>query len=209
MTEDTQYRISISKGTDRLEIEGDRAWVERKLTELSYLIGEGRAVPRAAPSSSPAPVPGPATTQIPKHDESPAHEVSVAPNSSMSFEAFAARHKIPLERLHEIVDLHSGEILVSNLGQGPSEMQWTLASLLAIVELNRSGKMAVDREELKERCKAYGFYDADSFSTYMRRAKQGNSLVFLKEENGWRVVKPGEPFVADRVLRLLNPPSGA
>lgn len=200
-----QYRISISRGTDRLEIEGDRTWVEQKLTELAHFIGEGGTPRQPAPTTPQAPM----VTRHPSHRGTPMRGTSPTSNSDAALEDFATRHKIPMDRLHEIVNIHSGEILVSNLGQGPSEKQWTLASLLAIVELCRSGKMAVDREELKEKCKAYGFYDGDSFSTYMRRAKQGNSLVFLKEENGWRVVKPGEPFVAGQILRLLSPPAGS
>ena len=120
------------------------------------------------------------------------------------YENFLRQRNLTHESMKRLIDFESGEILVAGLGVKKAEVQRKLASLVSVFSLAKSGELAVPWNDLKRVCERAGVYDPGNFAAYMKNARYRNSVVFVEEQNGWKVTTPGEGFVSDTINELLH-----
>ena len=108
------------------------------------------------------------------------------------------------EALDSVLDLDTGEVLVTDLGRTGADIQRRLGGLLALYHFIKEGQFVLRQDELVNKCRRYGGVDTSNFTAYMRSAKFQGAAVFVQEgRDAWRVTKPGERFIAD-IVRTLS-----
>ncbi len=110
--------------------------------------------------------------------------------------------------LGRLVDLETGEILVTRLGKTKSERQRKIAMLVAAFHYATEGKFRVPRTELMERCKHFDAYDSSNFTKPMKGTEAGGIRLFVEDKDDWKISGPGESFVASTIKGLLTADNG-
>lgn len=126
---------------------------------------------------------------------------AAAPSAHASF---FERHKVPLARLEELIELKTGQIIAVDLGDTITERHRKIAALIAARNAALSGQLTVPADQLKSQCEAFSIYDTDNTSTYVRKTEFGGARVFLREGKGYKVSRPGEGYVASVLSQLLG-----
>lgn len=108
--------------------------------------------------------------------------------------------------LANLIDLETGDVLVTNLGANKAQMQRTIAILIAIRHLVVDGNLRVPKDELIAQCRRAGAYDEGNFAGHMATAKTGAGvLVFVKDGDGWRVSPPGHAYLIETLKKIAAP----
>jgi|GEM_PF-2870835 len=131
---------------------------------------------------------------------------SPSESSALRFEHFVRDYGVTPEMLANIVDFETGHVLTRSLGNAKADKQRRLAALLAVINAKRSGTFYVGKDDLVRVCNEHAALDTSNFTATMRRTVYKGAAVFSADENGYRVSRPGEEFVAD-VIRQTQPQS--
>jgi hypothetical protein len=124
--------------------------------------------------------------------------------ASGRFQSFLLQHKLSEQDVGRLVDLSTGDILVTALGTKKAEVQRKLAMLIAIFHFAKDGSMLVPKDDLKAKCEQFGVYDRANFAAYMKKAKTNKTVVFLEDKVGWKVTSPAAAYVAETIKELLK-----
>lgn len=108
------------------------------------------------------------------------------------------------EELARLIDLDSGEILITKLGKTKRERQRMIALLISAHHYATHGKFSIPKAELIEKCKHFDAYDPTNFSKPMKGTSAGGIRVFVPENGDWKVSGPGETVVAETVKELIS-----
>lgn len=111
------------------------------------------------------------------------------------FTKFLEDYGITAEILANVVDLDSGHILVRTLADTRAESTRRIAALLSLINASKTGEFAIDRDALVKACEDHSVYDRSNFTGHMSFEYNG-AVVFIREENRYRVSRPGEAYVA-------------
>lgn len=124
------------------------------------------------------------------------------------FAKFVADYGLTAAALGNVVDFEGGHVLVRTLHPTTSESERRIGALLALINAQRTGEFEVDRSSLVKACEEHGVYDRPNFSGNFKDFEFNGSTVFLKTDNGYKVSRPGEAYVAD-VVKALGSATGA
>ena len=124
------------------------------------------------------------------------------------FRAFLDRTGLELIDVGQMVELESGDVLVSNLGASNSEIQRSLAALLALRGAATEGSFRFSKSLLREQCQNFGVYDTNNFTAYMKKAEFGGARLFLEKGETWELTSPGLAFL-ETIVRRLRPKESA
>lgn len=120
------------------------------------------------------------------------------------FQSFLSQYGITVEDLSRLVDLDTGDVLVTGLGDEKADVQRKLAMLVSIYHFAKEGELLVPKVELQKKCVEFGVYVPKHFVDHMKEAKWNKTVLFVKVDAGWKVTSPASGYVAEFVKSLLK-----
>ncbi len=185
--------VAVANGVEDAEY---RVAVFERLLDAVLQDARGIGVVRLS-STSPAAPPSPVAPPFGSSTSGP------VTNGAGRFEQFLRDYSISRDALVNVLDLESGQVLTRNLGGNKATKQRKLAALHSLINAAKTGSFYVSRDELVKACSDNAAYDTSNFSANMKQFEFNGAVVFTPDENGYKISRPGEAFVADVVKSSL------
>lgn len=108
------------------------------------------------------------------------------------------------DRISEVLDLESGQILTTRLGANQAAQSRTIAALMCVHAAMSTGEFKVPKEAHRELCRTSGALDASNYAATMRNFTVDGRKVFLEQDSYWVLAPEGMRWATECILGAIG-----
>jgi hypothetical protein len=118
------------------------------------------------------------------------------------FLKFLSKNELNIDNINNLIDLETGDIIATNLGNKGSEISRNIAVLLALWHCSIDGDFSFKMSELKQKTKTYGVQFHNHKRDLLRESFEGKK-VFIENGDIWKIPTPTQDYIAITIKQLI------
>jgi hypothetical protein len=119
------------------------------------------------------------------------------------FNRFLSDNNLTLELLNNLIDLDTGEIISTKLGNKGSDITRNIAVLISLWHFTKGGEFSFKLNELVEKGKSYGV-EFHNQKRDLKKAIFNDKRVFLENGEDWKIPTQTQGYVVKTIKELTE-----